>query len=124
MDLSLLQGMAVANEMRRRLVEFLVRQQPFIGEQMVRTVRETRIIRSAQALTDQELIDHFPQLFADLVEYFITEADPETRKRTVAAAINHGMTRWRQGYQLTEIVRELGLVHRGGRVERKDRGFL
>jgi signal transduction histidine kinase len=112
MDLSLLQGMAVTNEMTRRLVEFLVGQQPFIGEQMVRTVRATGIIRSAQALTDQELIDHFPQLFADLVEYFITEADPETRKRTVAAAINHGMTRWRQGYQLTEIVRELGLVHR------------
>jgi signal transduction histidine kinase len=98
--------------MTRRLVEFLVGQQPFIGEQMVRTVRATGIIRSAQALTDQELIDHFPQLFADLVDYFTTEADPETRKRTVAAAINHGMTRWRQGYQLTEIVRELGLVHR------------
>jgi signal transduction histidine kinase len=112
MDLSLLQGMAVTNEMTRRLVEFLVGQQPFIGEQMVRTVRATGIIRSAQALTDQELIDHFPQLFADLVEYFITEADPAARKQTVAAAINHGMTRWRQGYQLTEIVRELGLVHR------------
>lgn len=104
--------MAVANEMSRRLVEFLVGQQPFIGEQVVRTIRAIGIIRSAQALTDQELIDHFPQLFADLVEYFITEADPETRKRTVAAAINHGMTRWRQGYELTEIVRELGLVHR------------
>jgi signal transduction histidine kinase len=104
--------MAVINEATRHLVEYLVRQQPFIAEQVVRTIRATGTIPSAQALTDQELIDHFPQLFADLVEYFITEADPETRKRTVAAAINHGKTRWRQGYHLTEIVRELGLVQK------------
>jgi signal transduction histidine kinase len=104
--------MAVTNEMTQRLVEYLIGQQSFIGEQVIRTIRATGTIRGAQALTDQELIDHFPQLFADLVEYFVTEADPETRKQTVAAAINHGKTRWRQGYQLTEIVRELGLVHR------------
>ena len=104
--------MALTNEMTPRLVEYLIGQQPFIGEQVIRAIRETGTIPSSQVLTDQELIDHFPQLFADLVEYFITEAHPQTRKRTIEAANNHGKTRWRQGYHLSEIVRELGLVQR------------
>jgi len=57
------------------------------------------------------LIDHFPQLFADLVEYFLTDADPGTRRRTIEAALKHGMTRWQQGYELVEVIRELGIVH-------------
>ena len=104
--------MAATSEVTRHLVEYLVRQQAFIGEKVVRTIRATGTIPSAHALTDRELIDHFPQLFADLVEYFVTEAHPETRKRTVEAAIRHGKTRWQQGYQLTEIIQELGLVHK------------
>ena len=58
------------------------------------------------------MIDHFPQLFADLVEYFLTEADPSIRRRTIEAALKHGMTRWQQGYELVEVIRELGIVHR------------
>ncbi|HEX7195002.1 MAG TPA: hypothetical protein VF207_08545, partial [Chthoniobacterales bacterium] len=75
--------MAATSEVTRHLVEYLVRQQAFIGEEVVRTIRATGTIPSAHALTDRELIDHFPQLFADLVEYFVSEAHAETRKRTV-----------------------------------------
>jgi signal transduction histidine kinase len=102
----------VASEAAQHLVDYLVRQQAFIGEQVVKTIRTTGSIPGALALTDQELIDHFPQLFAHLVEYFITEASPEAQKRTVEAAVKHGKARWRQGYQLTELVRELWLVHK------------
>jgi signal transduction histidine kinase len=104
--------MAVTDEVTRHLVKFLVGKQAFIGEHVVQIIRSSGTIRGAQALTDQELIDHFPQLFADLVEYFITEADPQTRKKTIEAAVKHGQTRWQQGYQLTDVVRELGLVHK------------
>jgi hypothetical protein len=104
--------MATKDEVTQHLVDFLVRQQAFIGEQVIRAIRTTATIPSALALTDQQLIDHFPQLFLDLVEYFITEADTETRKRTVDAAVKHGATRWQQGYELTELVRELRLVQK------------
>ena len=104
--------LAVASEAAQHLVDYLVRQQAVIGEQVVRSIRTTSSIPSAIALTYQELIDHFPQLFAGLVEYFITEASLETRKRTVDAAVKHGRTRWRQGYQLTDLVRELWLVQK------------
>ena len=104
--------MATGEEVTKRLVDYLAHQQAFIGENVVRSIRATAAIPSAFALADHELVDHFPQLFSDLVEYFIHEADTDTRRRTVDAAVKHGNTRWRQGYQLTELVRELWLVHK------------
>ena len=104
--------MELTSEVRRYLVDHLVGQQSFIGEQVVFAIRSSGEISSSERLTDQQLIDHFPQLFADLVEYFLTEADPRTRRRTIDAALKHGMTRWQQGYELVEVIRELGIVHR------------
>jgi hypothetical protein len=104
--------MELTSEVRRYLVDHLVGQQSFIGEQVVFAIRSSGEISSSERLTDQQLIDHFPQLFADLVEYFLTEADPSTRRRTIDAALKHGMTRWQQSYELVEVIRELGIVHR------------
>jgi signal transduction histidine kinase len=104
--------MALASEVRRHLVEHLADRQSLIGEQVVFAIRSSGEISSSGRLTDQQLIDHFPQLFADLVEHFLAEADPGTRRRTIEAALKHGMTRWQQGYELVEVIRELGIVHR------------
>ena len=103
--------MALTSGVTRHLVEYLAGQQSFIGEQVVFSIRSSGEISSSERLTDQQLIDHFPQLFADLVEYFLTDADPGTRRRTIEAALKHGMTRWQQGYALVEVIRELGIVH-------------
>jgi signal transduction histidine kinase len=104
--------MALTSELRRFVVEHLAGQQLLIAEQVVLSIRSSAEIPSAKRLTDQQLIDHFPQLFADLVEYFLTEADLGTRRRTIEAAVKHGMTRWQQGYELVEVIRELGIVER------------
>jgi signal transduction histidine kinase len=104
--------MTLASEVRRFLVEHLAGQQLLIAEQAVSAVRASREIPSAERLTDQELMDHFPQLFGDLVNYFLTDADPITRKQTIEAALKHGTTRWKQRYELVEVVRELGIVRR------------
>jgi signal transduction histidine kinase len=104
--------MTLTSEVRRYLVEHLAGRQSLIGEQVVFAIRSSGEISSSERLTDQQLIDHFPLLFADLVEYFLTEADPSTRRRTIDAALKHGMTRWQQSYELVEVIRELGIVHR------------
>src|SRR6202047_1738900 len=104
--------MALASEVQRHLVEHLVGQQSLVGERFVLAIRSSGEISSSGRLTDQQLIDHFPRLFADLVEYFLAEVDSGTRRRTVEAALNHGMTRWQQGYELVEVIRELGIVER------------
>jgi signal transduction histidine kinase len=110
--MSLVADMALQNEVKRHLVEHLAGQQSHIGEQVVLAIRSSGEIASSERLTNQQLIDHFPRLFADLVEYFLTEADSDTRGRTIEAALNHGMTRWQQGYELVEVIRELGIVQR------------
>jgi signal transduction histidine kinase len=104
--------MALISEVKRYLVEHLAGRQSIIGEQVVSAIRTSSEISSSERLTDQQLIDHFPQLFADLVEYFLTDAERNIRRRTIEAASNHGMTRWQQGYQLVEVFRELGIVQR------------
>jgi signal transduction histidine kinase len=104
--------MALTSEVKRHLIEHLAGRQSLIGEQVVLAIRSSGEIASSERLTDQQLIDHFPQLFADLVEHFLTEVDPGTRRRTIEAALKHGMTRWQQGYELVEVIRELGIVHR------------
>jgi signal transduction histidine kinase len=104
--------MALISEVKRYLIEHLAGRQSIIGEQVVSAIRSSSEISSSERLTDQQLIDHFPQLFADLVEYFLTDAEHSIRRRTIEAASNHGMTRWQQGYQLVEVFRELGIVQR------------
>ena len=104
--------MVLTSEVRRHLVEYLAGRQSLIGEQVVSAIRSSSEIPSSERLTDQQLMDHFPQLFADLVEYLLSGAHPDTRRRTIEAAIKHGMTRWQQGYELVEVIRELGIVHR------------
>src|ERR1700675_3005482 len=104
--------MALISELRRYLVEHLAGRQSFIGQQVVFAIRSSGEISSSERLTDQELIDHFPRLFADLIEYFLKEVDRGTRRRTIEAALSHGRTRWQQGYELVEVVRELGIVER------------
>jgi signal transduction histidine kinase len=104
--------MTLASEIKRYLIEHLADRQLLIAEQAVSAVRSSREITSAERLTDQELMDHFPQLFGDLVKYFLTDADPSARRQTIEAALEHGTTRWKQGYELVEVVRELGIVRR------------
>jgi signal transduction histidine kinase len=102
--------MALASEVKRYLIEHLAGRQSLIAEQAVLAVRSSREIPSAERLTDQELMDHFPQLFGDLVKYILTDADAGTRRQTIKAALSHGTTRWKQSYELVEVVRELGIV--------------
>jgi signal transduction histidine kinase len=104
--------MVLKNEVKQYLVEHLAGQQSFIGQNVVLAIRSSGEISSSERLTDQDLVDHFPRLFADLIEYFLKEVDPGTRSRTIEAALSHGKTRWQQGYHLVEVVRELAIVER------------
>jgi signal transduction histidine kinase len=104
--------MVLKNEVKQYLVEHLAGQQSFIGQNVVLAIRSSGEISSSERLTDRDLVDHFPRLFADLIEYFLKEVDPGTRSRTIEAALSHGKTRWQQGYHLVEVVRELAIVER------------
>jgi signal transduction histidine kinase len=104
--------MSLPLEVRRQLGQYLLQELPQIRTQVALAIRShSNEIPSARSLTDQELIDHFPQLFDDLADYLLSEADPEMRRTVIKVARKHGGTRLEQGYHLAELIREIGIVH-------------
>ncbi len=95
-----------------RFAEHLKTHQSTITEAWVQAVKSDREIASSQKLTRSDLADHLPALFNDLIEYLQTSATEGTRQRVRQEAQRHGNQRWKQGYRLVELLRELGMVQR------------
>jgi signal transduction histidine kinase len=86
--------------------------QPTITEAWIQAVKSDPGIPSSQRLTQAELSDHLPALFNDLIDYLQTSAAEGARRQVRQEARRHGNQRWKQGYQLIELLRELGTVQR------------
>jgi signal transduction histidine kinase len=103
---------AVGAEAARQLAEYLLGHLGQIGTQVLAEIRShSDEIPSARSLSDVALLDHLPQLFADLGKYLLSDADPQMRANILDAARKHGETRAGQGYHLAELIREMGIVH-------------
>lgn len=80
------------------------------SEQILRTwsekVMSDRRVQSDAQLSYVQLIDHIPQIIEELKHAMATSAPEESLKE----ANNHGRQRWRQGYELKEVIRELILL--------------
>ena len=60
-----------------------------------------------EQLSYLQLVDHIPQIVEELQRAL---ADPEADARAIQQGKEHGRQRWRQGYELKEVVRELTLL--------------
>jgi signal transduction histidine kinase len=96
----------------RKFAEYLLEQLPQIRSRILEEIRShSDEIPGAPLLNDQELLDHLPQLFADLGRYLLSGADPQMRAAILDVARKHGETRAGQNYNLAELIREIGIVH-------------
>jgi signal transduction histidine kinase len=86
--------------------------QATITEAWIQAVKSDPGIPSSQRLTRAELSDHLPALFNDFIDYLQTSAAEGARRQVRQEAQRHGNQRWRQGYKLIELLRELGTVQR------------
>ena len=75
-------------------------------------VRNDSDIKSARTLSEPELADHLPRLFNDLVDYLQRSGTEDCAKIVREEARKHGNQRWRQGYQLAELLREIAIIRR------------
>ena len=64
-------------------------------------------INSDERLSYLQLVDHVPQIVEEL-RRALAEGSPDGRMLRQGA--EHGRQRWRQGYELKEVVRELTLL--------------
>ena len=70
-------------------------------------VTSDRRINSDARLSYLQLIDHIPQIVEELQQAI---ARGERESRMLREGSEHGRQRWRQGYELKEVVRELTLL--------------
>lgn len=90
-----------------RFAHYLSSQQTVVTEQWLLAVRRDPKIATADRLTHHELLDHLPQLYAGLCE-FLRKRDASTLVEEVKdGAEHHGEFRWRDGYRIDELLREL-----------------
>ena len=71
-------------------------------------VSADRRVRSDARLTYLQLIDHVPQIVEELRAALASGDRPDGQ--TLVEGREHGRTRWHQGYELKEVVRELTLL--------------
>lgn len=80
-------------------------------ETIVRTwtekVAADRRVQSDERLSYMQLVDHIPQIVEELHDAL---GEASVKALALTQGREHGRQRWRQGYELKEVVRELTLL--------------
>jgi len=69
-------------------------------------------ISASDNLTYTQLLDHLPELCSELAALLRQPEAKGTKREAKRDAQAHGWKRWRQGYELHELIREICLVRR------------
>ncbi len=87
-----------------------VRREEIVRE-WVNAVLSDPAIPSSDKLTFSALKDHFPEMLQELAEVIRHRASGTQEDDIQTTAAAHGKARWRNGYKLDEVLRELSRVH-------------
>lgn len=90
-----------------RLADFLGARKELICDQWLRAVRHDPEIPSTEANSEPLLLDHIPALLDQLSDLLHAPANELLPREAVEDALKHGTHRVEQGYQLSEVLREL-----------------
>ena len=88
---------------------FLSGRRDLITRRWIEAVRRNDTLGAAKEVEDDQLADHLPKLFADLCATLRGQPMEGEAKGDAEA---HGEHRWRQHYELKEVLEELGIVSR------------
>ena len=89
-----------------QLAEFLcARKEEMIRAWIVRLQADAAI--PVETLTINQLRDHLPRLFDDLADSLRRYGIRQVVERTEKDAERHGAERWQQGFNLTQLLREI-----------------
>ena len=94
------------------LAQHLRDRQSQIIQTWINAVRDDLEIKSAHTISESELADHLPRLFNDLVDYLQSSGAEACAEIVREEARKHGNQRWRQGYRLAELLREIAIIRR------------
>jgi signal transduction histidine kinase len=83
-----------------------------ILQSWIAAVDEHPRISTSDNLTYTQLLDHLPELCTELAAHLKQPDAPEIKREARQDARAHGWKRWRQGYKLDELIREICLIRR------------
>jgi signal transduction histidine kinase len=95
----------------RSFANFLRRERERLTGQWMKEVFGDADLIEADKLTYEQLADHLPEIFDGLCIALDAEDLEKIEPAMERDARRHGMVRWRQGYRIEELVRELDLFH-------------
>jgi len=87
--------------------DYLSAQKETILNEWLKQVRQDAAILPTETLSTFALKNHLPQIFDDLIETLLRSGSKIVAEQTETDAMEHGATRMQQGYELTEMLREL-----------------
>jgi hypothetical protein len=93
-----------------RLADYICAHRDEITELWINAVHRNPEIGSSENLTFRELVDHLPDLFDDLANRLRYAGSEKPKVEAERHSQEHGSHRWRQGYALDELLREIGII--------------
>lgn len=95
----------------RKFADFVRGQRSRLTAQWMKAVFGDVDLLEADKLTYQQLADHLPEILEGLCLALDVEDLERVEPAIESDARKHGIVRWRQGYRIEELVRELDLFH-------------
>ena len=95
----------------RGFADFLRNEQVRLTGQWMKQVFGDADLIEADKLTYEQLADHLPEILYGLCSALDAEDLEQVEPAIERNARMHGLVRWRQGYRIEELVRELDLFH-------------
>ncbi|PRX33184.1 hypothetical protein B0G75_103412 [Paraburkholderia sp. BL18I3N2] len=95
----------------RNFADFVRAERTRLTEQWMTAVFGDTDLVEADKLTYQQLADHLPEILDGLCAALDVEDLERVETAIERNARKHGEVRWRQGYRIEELVRELDLFH-------------
>jgi signal transduction histidine kinase len=95
----------------RGFADYVRRERARLTEQWMKAVFGEAGLVEADKLTYKQLADHLPGILDALCEALEAEDFERVEPVIERDARQHGLVRWRQGYRIDELVRELDLFH-------------
>lgn len=95
----------------RGFAHFIRRERTRLTNQWMKAVFGDVDLVEADKLTYEQLADHLPEILEALCVALEAEDLEKVEPAIERDARMHGMVRWRQGYRIEELVRELDLFH-------------
>ena len=91
---------------------FVLAHREQILESWIAAVDQHPDISTSERLTYTQLLDHLPELCTELAALLKQPNAQDIKREVTQDARAHGWKRWRQGYKLGELIREICLIRR------------